>query len=72
MASTAKLIWQLGERTAKASYSIAYIGELHIEVHAELAGAIGGESADDRRELALRHVRLLVRNFVDALDRNAV
>jgi hypothetical protein len=72
MESVEKLTWQQGERTAKASYSIPYIGELKVEVHAELPGTGTPELADDQRELALRHVKLLVRNFVSALDRESV
>ncbi|WP_119270578.1 hypothetical protein [Taklimakanibacter deserti] len=71
MEPTGKLNWQQGERTAKASYSIPYIGELNIEVHAELPGAGGPQPADDQRKLALRHARLLVRSFVNALDRQS-
>jgi hypothetical protein len=72
MEPIANLIWQQGERTAKASYSIPYIGELNVEVHAELPGAGGREPADDQRKLALRHAKLLVRNLVNALDRQSL
>lgn len=69
--TTPKLVWQQERRTAKASYSIPYVGEMHVTVNAELPGAGDRESADERREIALRHVRLLVRNFLNALDRAA-
>jgi hypothetical protein len=65
--SNAKLIWQLGERTAQVTYAIPYVGELHLKVEAELPGA-GAQTPDEQRGLALRHANLLSRNLMNALD----
>jgi len=72
MEAKGKLIWQQGERTAKVHYSIPYVGELNLEVSAALPGAGVREPAEEQRDLALRHVRLLLRNLMNALDRHCV
>jgi len=70
--SGAKTIWEHGKRISKASFSIPYIGELSLQVEAELPGAGGRLTAEEQKELVLRHARLLVRNFVNLLDRESV
>lgn len=67
--SKSKLVWNDGDRLAKAAFTIENIGRVSIEVEAELPGAGPGQSAQERRALALRHARLLVRNLANALER---
>jgi hypothetical protein len=63
-----KLIWKDGRKSARASFSIPLVGELNIEVESQLPGAGSMQSEAERKALALRHARLLVRNLANELD----
>jgi hypothetical protein len=67
--SNAKLIWQLGDRTAKLTFAIPYVGELSLTVEAELPGAGLRQTPDEQKGLALRHANLMLRNLMNALDK---
>ena len=66
---TSRLIWLDGSRNATATFRIPYVGELTIEVEAELPG--DKQTAEERRALAIRHAQLLLRNLANELDRQA-
>ncbi len=67
--SDAKLIWQLGDRTAKLTFAIPNVGELSLTVGAELPGTGVRQMPDEQKRLALRHAKLMLRNLMNALDK---
>jgi hypothetical protein len=67
--STEKVTWQYGERRAKANFQIPLVGKLSLEVEVQLPGGGVKETADERKELALRHARMLVRLLANSLER---
>lgn len=66
-----KLLWDSAEKRAKAHFSIENIGTLSFEVEANLPGGGERQTADEKRALALRHARLLVRGLASELEREA-
>jgi len=60
---TEKLVWEQGQRTAKVTFTIPYVGKLVLEV--ELGDR---ETAEERKALAFRQAKLLVRNLANTLD----
>jgi hypothetical protein len=66
-----KLLWTDGNRQATARFSIPYVGELTIEVESEIPGAEAEQSVAERRALAIRHAKLLVRNLANELERQS-
>jgi len=66
--SNPKPIWLLGERTAKLTVAIPYVGELSLTVEAQPPGAGPRQAPDEQKGLALRHANLLLRNL-NALDK---
>jgi hypothetical protein len=66
-----KLLWTDGSRQATARFSIPYVGELTVEVESELPGADTEQSTAERRALAIRHAKLLLRNLANELDRQS-
>src|SRR5262245_24501989 len=70
MEPTRKLIWKQGERNAKVHFSIPYVGELNLDVYSKLPGAGNREPLTEQKELARRHIELLVRNLIKSLDSN--
>jgi hypothetical protein len=69
--SEGKLSWQQTGHQAKASYSIPYVGEVSLNVEAELPGAGDLQTPEEQKELALRHAKLLVRSLAHELDRQS-
>jgi hypothetical protein len=67
--SNAKLIWQLGDRTAKVAFAVPYLGELSLTVATELPGAGLRQTPDEQKALALRHAKLMLRSLMNALDK---
>ena len=67
--SDAKIIWQLGDRTAKLTFAIPYVGELNLTVGAELPGTGVRHMPDEQKGLALRHAKLMLRILINALDK---
>jgi hypothetical protein len=67
--SATKLEWNDGDRQSKAAFTIEYVGRVNIEVESGLPGSGAGLSREERRALALRHAKLLVRNLANALER---
>jgi len=65
------LTWKDGDRTATANFKIPYVGELSIEVESALPGGGSGQTPAERKSLAVRHARLLIRNLANQLDREA-
>jgi hypothetical protein len=65
-----KLLWTDENRQAKARFSITYVGELTIEVESEVPGG-GSRNAEERKALAMRHAKLLVRNLANELERQS-
>ena len=63
-----RLVWEYSKRHAKLNFAIPNVGKLSLEVEATLPGAGDSQSETDRKELAARHARLLVRNFARALE----
>jgi hypothetical protein len=61
----------LGTRRASLESNLLdplYIGELSLEVAAQLHGGGASLAQEEQKEFALRHARLLVCNFANALD----
>lgn len=69
--SRSKLIWSEGDHLAKANFTIDHVGRLNIEVAADFPGAGENQPAEERRALALRHAKLLVRSLANELDRQS-
>ena len=65
----AKFVWKDGEKSAQASFTIPLVGEVSLEVEADLPATGGKQTSEQRKALAMRHARLLVRNLVHELDR---
>lgn len=68
--STGKPVWHYGERTAKLTFTVPYVGEVSVTVHAALPGGGWRQTSEERKELAARHAVLLVRNLANALERD--
>jgi hypothetical protein len=66
-----RLLWTDEQRQAKAQFSIPYVGQLTIEVESELPGADARQTAAERKALAIRHAKLLVRNLANELERQS-
>ena len=57
------LLWTDDRQQAKAHFTIPYVGQLTIEVESELPGTDGPQTPAERKALAIRHAKLLVRNL---------
>lgn len=68
--STNRLTWNEETKSFKANYRIEHVGNLHFEVDSNLPGG-ARQSAAERKALALRHAKLLVRNLAAELERQA-
>jgi hypothetical protein len=69
--SNSHLTWTDGDRTATANFTIPYVGQLSIEVESALPGDGSGQTPEERKSLAVRNARLLIRNLANRLDREA-
>jgi hypothetical protein len=69
--SKSKLVWTEENHLAKADFTIDHVGRLNFEVASDLPGAGEGQPAEERRALALRHAKLLVRNLANELERQS-
>ncbi|WP_119271404.1 hypothetical protein [Taklimakanibacter deserti] len=69
--SKSKLIWSEEDHSAKANFTIDHVGRLNFEVASDLPGAGLDQPAAERRALALRHAKLLVRNLANELERQS-
>ncbi len=69
--STSKLTWNEETRTFKANYHIEHVGNIHFEVDSNLPGGGSRQSTEEKRALALRHAKLLVRGLATELERQA-
>ena len=69
--SNSNLTWKDGDRTATANFRIPNVGQLSIEVDSALPGNGSGHTAAERKSLAIRHARLLIRNLANQLEREA-
>lgn len=67
--SNSKLTWNEENKSVKADYHIEHVGNLHFEVDSNLPGGGVRQSAEERRALALRHAKLLVRGLAAELER---
>jgi hypothetical protein len=65
----AKFVWKDGAKGAQASFTIPLVGEVSLEVEADLPATGAKQTREQRKALAMRHARLLVRNLVNELDR---
>jgi hypothetical protein len=63
------LRWETGDQVAKAEFSIEHVGILKFEVESKLPGGGTRQTAEERKALALRHAKLLVRNLANELER---
>jgi hypothetical protein len=68
MAKT-KLHWESVDRIAKAEFSIEHVGSLRFEIDSKPPDDGARQSAEERKALALRHAKLLVRNLASELER---
>jgi len=66
--SNSKLTWNEESKTVKADYQIKHVGNLHFEVDSNLPGGVR-QSAEEKRALALRHAKLLLRGLATELER---
>jgi hypothetical protein len=66
-----KLIWSESDHLAKANFTIDHVGRLNFEVASDLPGTGERQPAEERRALALRHAKLLVRNLASELERQS-
>jgi hypothetical protein len=67
--SNSKLTWNEESKTVTADYHIEHVGNLHFEVDSNLPGGGARESEREKRALALRHAKLLVRGLAAELER---
>ena len=66
-----RLLWTDEQQPAKAEFSIPYVGQLTIEVESELPGTGAEQTPAERKALAIRHAKLLVRNLASELERQS-
>lgn len=66
-----KLVWSESDHLAKANFTIDHVGRLNFEVASDLPGTGEHQPAEERRALALRHAKLLVRNLASELERQS-
>lgn len=64
------LQWTDDDHQAKAQFSIPYVGELTIAVESGVPGT-SAQTAAERKALAIRHAKLLVRNLASELERHS-
>lgn len=69
--STNRLTWNEETKSFKANYRIEHVGNLHFEVDSNLPGGGVRQSDAERKALALRHAKLLVRSLAAELERQA-
>jgi hypothetical protein len=69
--SNSHLTSKNGDRTATADFKIPNVGQLSIEVESALPGNGSRHTAAERKSLAIRHARLLIRNLANQLDPEA-
>lgn len=67
--SNSRLTWNEETRSFKADYHIEHVGNIHFEVDSNLPGGGMRQSAEEKRALALRHAKLLVRGLAAELER---
>jgi hypothetical protein len=68
--NSAKPNWKYNERTAKLAFALPYVGELFLRVETQLPGSGMRQTPDERKDLALRHAPLLLRNLTSSLERS--
>ncbi|WP_119390993.1 hypothetical protein [Taklimakanibacter lacteus] len=66
-----RLTWNEETRSFKANYRIEHVGNIHFEVDSNLPGGGARQSGDEKKALALRHAKLLVRSLAAELERQA-
>jgi len=69
--SKSTLQWTDEQQQAKAQFSIPYVGQLTIEVESGLPGSGSTQTPAERKALAIRHAKLLVRNLANELERQS-
>ncbi len=69
--SKARLTWNEEAKSFKADYHIEHVGNIHFEVDSNLPGGGARQTGEEKRALALRHARLLVRGLAAELERQA-
>lgn len=67
--SKAKLVWKDSGDLTKADFVIDHVGRLNIEVASDLPASGARLPLPERRALALRHAKLLVRSLANELER---
>lgn len=69
--SKTRLTWNEDTKSFKANYRIEHVGNIHFEVDSNLPGGGARQSVDEKKALALRHAKLLVRSLAAELERQA-
>ena len=67
--STSRLTWNEETKSFKANYHIEHVGNIHFEVDSNLPSGDSKQDAHERKALALRHAKLLVRSLAAELER---
>ena len=70
--SNSKLTWNEETKSFKANYHIEHVGNIHFEVDSTLPSGDSKQAAFERKALALRHAKLLVRSLAAELERQPI